>query len=142
MEDMTRSDLSKVKMSYRIERAYSPYKYIHIEILGTGEGQVSYELYQEYVKEGGEKQRNIPILITANEIEELVRFYQETEFLQLEVEDLNKDKIQVTDVGTTTLSYSDGKKEREFSYGYIKENPFSPLVRAYWQLAERYLPRR
>jgi hypothetical protein len=73
-------------------------------------------------------------------IQKFLQLYQKADFFNIEIDDLNKDRIRVTDVGTTTLSLSYAEKERSISYGYIEDNPFNELLRLYWQLLERYLP--
>ncbi len=132
-----------VKMSYRLEGAYSPYKYIQIDISGKGEAKLEYEIYKEYLSSKDEPaKKSIRFKIEKAKIEELLRAYQEVDFFNVEVCDLNKDKVRVTDVGTTTLSLSYGGKERTLSYGYIKDNPFQKLISLYWELINRYLPQK
>lgn len=138
--DSKRGDLAGVKMSYRLEGAYCPYKYIQIEISGTGEGKLSYELYREYVEAGQEKDNTVTLKVDERLIKELVDLYQAVDFFNLEVIDLNKERIRVTDVGTTTLTFSYAGKERSLSYGYVENDPFKELVKLYWEVAEKYLP--
>lgn len=140
MSDDLTENLVNLKISYRLEGAYSHYRYIQIEISGSGEGKLSYELYREYLK-GAEKEKVILFEVDQATIEELVHQYENADFFNVEVNDLNKDKINITDVGTTTLAYhrSNGK-ERTLSYGYIKNNPLRELIKLYLKLAKKYLP--
>jgi hypothetical protein len=130
----------ELKFSYRIEGAYSPYGYVDVEISGTGEGKLSYEFYGMGNKKPEE--RVIPFKVDPSTIEEFKRLYQEIDFFNLELTDLNKHEIRVTDHGTTTLTYSDGKKEGIISYGYAEDNPLAELIRRYYELVKDYLPDR
>jgi hypothetical protein len=141
-EDMlyAKDDLSGLKMSYRIEGAYSPYKYIQIDISGTGEGKLSYSIYKEFTGANKEKERTTVFKVEKSIIEKLAGLYRDADFLNLTLKDLNKDKIQVTDVGTTTLTYSYAGKERKLSYGYVENSPLKELLKVYKRLTKRYLP--
>ena len=136
------NELKTIKMSYRLEGAYSPYKYIQIELDGTGEGTLSYELYRERVGKDGKKNDAVKFKADEGTIKKLVGLYTKADFFKLEVNDLNKDEIQVTDVGTTTLTYNYEGKERKLSYGYVENNPLEGLVRIYSRLAKEHLPDR
>ena len=136
-------ELVGIKMSYRLEGVYCPYKYIQIDISGEGEAKLEYEIYKEYLSSKDEPaKKSIKFKIEKTKIEELLRAYQEVDFFNIEIYDLNKDKVRVTDVGTTTLSLSYGGKERTLSYGYIENNPFQKLISLYWELINKYLPQK
>lgn len=139
-EDMFYQEgLTNLKMSYRLEGAYSPYKYVRIDILGTGEASLDYEVYREYVSPEQPKKETINFRVEKETIKELLRLYQEKGFFNIEVYDLNKERICVTDVGTTTLTLSYTGKERNLSYGYIENNPFQEILNIYWSLIKEHL---
>lgn len=134
------SDFSNLKMSYRLEGAYSPYKYIQIEVSVNGKGKLDYELYKEYVSENARKQRTIFFRIDESTIKELISLYEKVNFCNLKLNDLNKNKTYVTDVGTTTLTYNCKGQETRLSYTHLKDNPLKELVKFYSLIARRYLP--
>lgn len=128
---------SPLKMSYRLEGAYSAYKYIQIEISSNGKGKLEYELYREYVSENERKQRTVFLRIDETKIKELIALYKKVDFCNL---NLSEAKAYVTDVGTTILTYHCQDKEKRLSYTYLKDNPLKELVKFYSRLAMRYLP--
>lgn len=135
-------ELVGVRMSYRLEGAYSPYKYVQVDISGEGETELEYEIYKEYLSKDEPARKSIKFKIEKEKIEELLKAYQEVDFFNIEVYNLNRDKVRVTDVGTTTLALSYAGKERTLSYGYIEDNPFQELISLYWKLINQYLPRK
>ena len=135
-------ELAGVKMSYRLEGAYCPYKYIQIDISGEGEVKLDYEVYKEYLSKDEPAKKSIKFKIEKEKIEELVRAYQEVDFFNIEVYDVNRDKVRVTDVGTTTLSLNYAGRKRSLSYGYIEDDPFQKLISLYWYLINKYLTRK
>lgn len=137
-----KEDLTNLKMSYRLEGAYMPYEYIQIDISGTGVGKLGYSLYREYIGKDKEKTKTITFKIDEDMIKRLASLYRYADFLHLNLVDLNKDGIRVTDVGKTTLSYSYIGQERTLSYGYVENNPLEDLVSLYWQLVREYLPKQ
>jgi hypothetical protein len=150
--EIMNKNLGDLKISYRSEGAYSPYKYIQIEIYGSGEGKLSCEFYddpfsQEHHYTYGnyheqERKATASFQINQSTLQEFIHLYERADFFNLEVTDLNKDGIRVTDVGTTTLTYSHRGMERTLSYGYVESNPLAELVKLYWQLVKEYLPNK
>lgn len=132
--EVVNKDLSDLKISYRSEGTYSPYKYIEVELYGSGEGKLSYEFYREYVPKGEEEEKTIAFKVDQSILQEFVHLHEKVDFFNLEVADLNKDEIRVTDVGTTTLTYSHKGMARTISYGYVENNPLAELIQLYWQL--------
>ena len=132
----------EIKMSYRLEGAYSPYKYVQADITGDGRLQIEYELYREYVNEGSPGRNVVEADLEKSEVQELLDLYLESDFFNAQFNDLNKDQTYVTDVGTTTLSLNYEGKERTLSYGYIEDNPFQKILQKYWELIKEYLPAR
>ena len=131
-----------IKMSYRLEGAYSPYRYVQADIKGEGRLKIEYELYSEYVNESPSGRNVVEAELEKNKVRKMLDIYLESDFFNVEFHDLNKESINVTDVGTTTLSLSYGDKERTISYGYIEENPFQKILQSYWSLLEKHLPVR
>ncbi|MBM3254846.1 MAG: hypothetical protein FJZ08_00905 [Candidatus Omnitrophica bacterium] len=127
-------------MSYRLEGAYSIYKYIQIDCFYNGRGKLTYEFYKGHIPSNEEKQGMIFFNLDETVIKKLDSLYKEADFCSLNFIDLNKNKLRFTDIGITTLTYICKGKETKFSYTYLKENPLKELVKLYSKIAVRYLP--
>ena len=135
-------NLAEIKMSYRLEEAYSPYKYIQVEVSGKGEAVLEYELYADEISAGNQPRSGvIKFQVQPELIQKLLRLYLKADFFNVEVNDSNRDEIVVTDVGTTTLSLNYAGKKRSLSYGYIEDDPFQELIKLYWDIITDYLPK-
>ena len=140
MDDM-RENQPDIKMSYRIEGSYSPYKFIEVAVSGTGQGRLSYALYREFTEKEETTEVTIPFSVHPSTIEELINLHEEVNFFNLPVKDLNKEEITVTDVGTTTLTFRYKGKERKISYGYMENDPLTKLVTFYGRIIKEHLPK-
>jgi hypothetical protein len=134
----------KPDMSYRTEGAYMPFKHVQINLSRDGKGTIAYQLYEEYTPKGAAKagEKVISITLEPTMIQGIESLYEKVNFFNMQVNDLNKDNITVTDMGTTTVFYSKDGKERTLSYGYVNDNKtLDELVRQYRSLADQYLPK-
>jgi hypothetical protein len=118
---------------------YSPYRYIEIQIGGRGEGILQYEMYEEEGIPGKDPEGIISFQVEPASLQEMIRLHEEADFFNVELTDVNEERIRVTDVGTTTLTYRQNGKERTLSYGHVTDNPLKELIRTYERLIEKPL---
>lgn len=124
---------SDIIMSYALEGAYNPYRYIYIEIANSGKATLKWYPY----KEQAEKTKTMQLdEIT---LRNLINAYEGMRFFDKEIVDLNKDKIYITDVGTTTLFYRNKEGERKLRYGYVEDEDLNKLVREFWKIIKKHI---
>lgn len=125
-------------MSYRLAGSYSRLKYIQVDINGYGKGQITYAPYKEYAEKNGLTEQRIEFTMPEQEAAQLSSQYDKLNFFKLEVEDLNKKYIRVTDVGTTTFTYCKGGTKGTLVYGYVKDENIKKLVQSYRAIINKY----
>ncbi|OGS22534.1 MAG: hypothetical protein A2314_08545 [Elusimicrobia bacterium RIFOXYB2_FULL_50_12] len=134
-----KSELGSLEMSYRNEGAQMPFSYVQLNIEGTGKCRLEYSTYPEYKCDNDNDE--IIFNMDRRAVMELSELYRKADFYRIEINDLNREKITVTDVGTTSLSYSFRGKERKVSYGYVENEPLSELVKFYSNIMKKHLPK-
>ena len=130
-----------VAMSYRIEGAYMPYKYIQVDIDNAAQVVLQYCLYQEYVAPGEVPEKTVRFAIDQQMLQKLIALHEQADFFHVQLNDLNRDQMRVTDVGTTTMGYRTKDRERSLSYGFVEDNPLKDIIRMYSDIANMRLPK-
>jgi hypothetical protein len=80
-------------------------------------------------------------LVLLSVVNEMSRLFNELNFFNFTPEDLNKDKITIKDVGTTTLFYQADGKSRKLVYGFIRDKTLAKLTGMFWNTAEQTIKR-
>lgn len=132
--------LSTLKISYSVFGGYSKYKYIKVNLSGTGDIVLEYELYKGQAIQGEPLENKITFKLDLAKIRTLAELFRKANYGTVQFRDENKDKIRVTDVGLTTLSYSYLGKEKAVSFEYISSNPFKDILAFFSAITKEHLP--
>jgi hypothetical protein len=104
----------KVKMSYRLEGAHSPFTYVQVEVGGDGNASCSFQY------------RNLPEQVIRTQvdkpfIEEIIRLHAELDFFEFIPGEITEPFV--IDLGQSTLFYQFKERSRAVSYASIKVKP-------------------